>query len=71
MNFDELYTLLVEVEFVINSRPLTHVNDDTEGTSYALCPSDLVNGRRLSATPNEAHYEVMKEVIMRSGHDSL
>ena len=29
MNFDELYTLLIEVESVINSSPLTHVFNDT------------------------------------------
>ena len=59
LNFDELNTLVVEVESMINSRPLTYVLNDTEGISYALCPSDLVNGRRISATPNEAHYEVI------------
>ena len=32
---------VVEVESVINSRPLTYVHDNTEGImiSYALCPS--------------------------------
>jgi len=37
--FDELNTLLIEVESVINLRSLTYIHDDTEGTSYPLCPS--------------------------------
>ena len=65
LNFDELNTLVVEVESVINSWPLTYVHDDAEGISYALCPSDLINGRRISATPNEAYYEVI------STHETL
>ena len=50
---------------MINSRPLTYINDDAEGISYALCPSELVNGRRISTTPNEAHFEVV------STHETL
>ena len=40
LNFDELNTLLVEVESVIKSRPITYIHDDTKGISYPLCPSD-------------------------------
>ena len=31
--------LLIEIESVINSRPLTFVYDDSEGISYPLTPS--------------------------------
>jgi len=65
LNFDELNTLLIEVESVINSRPLTYVHDDVESISYALCPSDLVSGRRISNTLNEAYYEII------STHETL
>ena len=34
LSYDELNTLLVEVESVINSRPLTYVEDDQDGVSY-------------------------------------
>ena len=34
LDFHEMRTILVEVEGVINSRPLTYVHDDTEGISY-------------------------------------
>ena len=57
--FDELNTLLVETEAVINNRPLTYLQDNRDGIISALCPSDLINGRRITSTPNEAHHEVI------------
>jgi len=56
---DELNTILIEVESVINCRPLTFVYDDTEGVSYALTPSHLLYGRRMAASPCAGHYEVV------------
>ena len=47
LNYSELYTVLTEIESVINARPLTYIYDDTEGISYPLTPSQLVNGRNL------------------------
>ena len=34
LKLDELQTLLVEVECIINSRPITYVYDDTDGITY-------------------------------------
>ena len=62
---DELHTLLVEVESIINSRPLTYVQDDQDGTNYSLTPSHLIYGRRITTSPNATHFEVV------STHDSL
>ena len=42
MIYDELNTLLVEVEVIVNSRPLTCVEDDQDGTIYPLTPSHLI-----------------------------
>ena len=47
LNFDQLNTLLIEIECVLNSRPLTYVEDDTRGISYALTPSHLIYGRSV------------------------
>ena len=41
LSFERLRTLLIEVESVINARPLTYVQDDSEGVNYALTPSHL------------------------------
>ena len=59
LSFDELRTILVEIEGVVNSRPLTYVYDDEESLSYPLTPSDLIYGRRITSTPNAAYYEVI------------
>ena len=45
LNFEELYTVLCEIELMINSRPLTYLNETD--ISEALTPSHLVIGKRL------------------------
>ena len=52
LNYDEMNTLFVEVERVINSCPIRYVYDDKEAVSYALTPSHLSNGRSISTIPN-------------------
>ena len=50
LNFEELTTVLVEVEAVINSRPLTYMSpDDIE---EALTPAHLIPGKRLLTLPD-------------------
>ena len=45
LSFEELRTLLVKVDSVINARPLTYMQDDSKGVNYALTPSHLMYGR--------------------------
>ena len=59
VSYDEMCTLLNEVEAVINARPLTYVYDDEESVSYPLTPSDLIYGRRITESPNSQHYETI------------
>ena len=39
LSYDELSTILIEIESIINARPLTYVYDDIESVSYPLTPS--------------------------------
>ena len=58
LNFNQLNTILVEVEAIINSRPLTYMYDDVEGVSYCISPSHLLYGRRIVSLPNSEVFEV-------------
>lgn len=59
LSFDELHTLLIEVEGCLNARPLTYIYDDCEGVSSPLSPSHLIYGRKLTKTPNSEHFEIV------------
>ena len=54
LNYEELTTVLVEVEAIINSRPLTYLYSDN--INEALSPSHLVFGKRLLTLPNNIVY---------------
>lgn len=59
LSHDELHTALIEIEMVLNSRPLTYIApDDLE---ESLTPSHLLVGRRLMNFPDRlltASYEI-------------
>ena len=59
LGFEQLRTLLVEVEGIVNACPLTYVYDDTEGINYTLSPSHLMYGRRIYDAPNSKHFEIV------------
>ena len=65
LTYDQLATLIVEIEGIINSRPLTYLADDQDGISGSLSPSHLINGRRLTTISNDEHFEIV------STHQSL
>ena len=58
LTFDQLNTVLVEVEAIINLRPLTYVYDDIQGVSYSISPSQLLYGRWIIGLPNSKVFEV-------------
>ena len=55
LTFDELSTILVEIEAVLNSRPLTYLYLDE--IEEPLTPSHLVIGRRLLTLPSRSEDE--------------
>lgn len=51
LTYEELLTVLTEVECILNSRPLTYLYpDDLE---EPLTPSQLISGRRLLSLPDK------------------
>ena len=49
LSYDELLTAVIEVELILNSRPLSYVS--TEDLEEPLTPSHLITGRRLLSLP--------------------
>ena len=56
LDFDELQTILIEVESIVNSRPITYVYDELE--SEPLTPSHLLYGHRLAMLPDKRDPEL-------------
>jgi hypothetical protein len=51
LTFDELLTVVIEVEGTLNSRPLTYTYEELD--EDVLTPSHLIHGRRLKSMPDE------------------
>ena len=66
LTYEELLTLLIQIEGVLNSRPLTYVDEEE---NEPLTPSHLVTGRRILSIPSEppdvGKCEVEKSVIVK------
>ena len=52
VTYEELTTVIIEIEGIINSRPLTHVYDDS--VEEVLTPAHLILGRRLLSKFDES-----------------
>jgi len=53
LRFDELYTLLAEVESILNSRPLNAITQEDTATGSILTPGHFLIGRPLGALPTQ------------------
>ncbi len=63
LTYEELLTLLIQIEGVLNSRPLTYVDEEE---NEPLTPSHLVIGRRILSIPSEPP-DVGKCEVEKSG----
>lgn len=68
LSFDELVTILAEVELRVNNRPLTYVSTESNELE-ALTPSHLVQGRRLNPMPELDNVELADPPFL--DHDDL
>ena len=58
LTFEEITTIVCEIEAVLNDRPITYCYDDEGGISYPLTPSELINGRCLTKL-NDRVFEII------------
>ena len=71
LDYDELQTAVVEIEAIVNARPLTYVYDDDESVCTPLTSSHLIYGRRVTNAPGNQHLEtinVNKALTKRAKH---
>ena len=61
-SFDELLTAVTEIEFVLNSRPISYVS--SSDLDEPLTPFHLLVGRRLSTLPD--HINFVNIVLQKS-----
>lgn len=68
LTYDELITVLAEVEMILNSRPLSYIEADDH--EQPLTPSHLIMGRRVMNLPSlesddsfEDEFKITKEEL--------
>ena len=54
LSFEELETLLIEIEGILNSRPLNLTYETAQGSLVAITPSELWSGRQSALLPDDA-----------------
>lgn len=59
LSYEELLTVLIEVEMVINSRPISYVT--SSDLEEPLTPSHLLTGRRLLSLPDNLCYSQLAD----------
>lgn len=62
LTFEEMATLLTQIEAILNSRPLTPITDDINDLNF-LTPSHFLIGTNITAIP-EPNYEHLKETYL-------
>ena len=73
ISYDELQTIVVEVEGKVNSRPLTYFSSHSEDC-VPLTPSHLLHGHRLDSLPHnvnvdlDENYEFNSPAILNKRH---
>ena len=68
-SYDEMLTAIVEIEAIINSRPLTFLNSDDP--EEPLTPSHLLVGRRVLSLPDNLTYFAPEDETFEVTDESL
>lgn len=59
LTYEELYTVLVQIEGILNSRPITPMSTDTEDLSY-LTPGHFLTGAPLNCIPEQDFTNILE-----------
>ena len=61
LNFDELSTILIDIESTLINRPLMYFYGGyggDEGPNYVVTPADLIYGHRIASTATNQQYQL-------------
>ena len=61
LTYDELSTVIIEVEGVINSQPLCYVTSDD--LDEPITPAHLLSGRRLLSHPDAIYFKDVEDEV--------
>ncbi|XP_038106284.1 uncharacterized protein LOC119766023 [Culex quinquefasciatus] len=67
LTFEELTTVLVQIEAVLNSRPLTPCSDDPNDLT-AVTPAHFLIGREMRAVPEPSYLHLKQSTLSRWQH---
>ncbi|XP_038117337.1 uncharacterized protein LOC119769362 [Culex quinquefasciatus] len=67
LTFEELTTVLVQIEAVLNSRPLTPCSDDPNDLT-AVTPAHFLIGREMRAVPEPSYLHLKQSALSRWQH---
>ena len=74
LSFEELRTIVIDIESTLNNRPIKYLYDNEEGISYPLTPSCILYGRRTTTTTNDRQFEIVstnESMTRRAQHHKL
>ncbi|XP_018368158.1 PREDICTED: uncharacterized protein LOC108764388, partial [Trachymyrmex cornetzi] len=64
LTYEEMTTLLAQIEAILNSRPLTDLSDDSSDVS-ALTPGNFLVGSALTAVPEPSLKDLPENRLAR------
>ncbi|KXJ76474.1 hypothetical protein RP20_CCG009575 [Aedes albopictus] len=67
LTYEEMNTVLVQIEAILNSRPLTQISNDANDLT-ALTPGHFLVGRELTAVPEPSYGNVRVSSLSRWQH---
>ncbi len=67
LTFEEMSTVICQIEACLNSRPLVPLNNTNDEISYVLTPGHFIIGRALVALPDDSKLDQSLSLLRADG----